>query len=80
MSEIFDTTTLITIAIAVFILLRLRSVLGTRTGHEKPPFEPYEIDRKTRQAKPANQNGDIEDNVVPISGKKEKVAKSNGLT
>jgi predicted lipid-binding transport protein (Tim44 family) len=67
MSEIFDTTTLITIAAAVFILLRLRAVLGKRTGHQPPPFEPYEIDRKTREAKPANKNqeGD-DDNVVSL--------------
>lgn len=67
MSEIFDTTTLITIAAAVFILLRLRAVLGKRTGHQPPPFEPYEIDRKTREAKPAkNNNEGEEDNVVTL--------------
>jgi len=32
--EIFDLSTLITIAIAVFVFLRLRSVLGTRTGSD----------------------------------------------
>jgi len=70
MSEIFDTTTIITIAVAVFILLRLRSVLGTRSGHERPPFEPYEIDRKTKQPRPANSNVDEEsDNVVPMPGR-----------
>jgi len=67
MSEIFDTTTLITIVVAVFVLLRLRSVLGKRTGHQPPPFEPYEIDRKTRESRPANQNnGEDGDNVVPM--------------
>lgn len=34
--EFGDLTTLITIGIAVFIFLRLRSVLGTRTGHQNP--------------------------------------------
>jgi predicted lipid-binding transport protein (Tim44 family) len=34
--EFLDLTTLITIAIAVFILMRLRSVLGQRTGHQNP--------------------------------------------
>ncbi len=67
MSEIFDTTTIITLAIAVFILLRLRSVLGKRTGHQPPPFEPYEIDRRTREAKPTNDNGEeTDDNVVSL--------------
>ncbi|MCB1461933.1 MAG: Tim44 domain-containing protein [Nitratireductor sp.] len=35
-----DLTTLVTLAIAVFIFLRLRSVLGKRTGHQRPPFDP----------------------------------------
>lgn len=75
MSEIFDTTTIITIAIAVFILLRLRSVLGTRNDNERPPFEPYEIDRKTRKAKPAgkkaNTTDKASDNVIPMPGREE---------
>lgn len=70
MSEIFDTTTLITLAIAVFILLRLRSVLGKRTGHQPPPFEPYEIDRRTREAKPADDEEAPEDNVVSLPDRK----------
>lgn len=39
MDEFFDLPTLIVIAVAVFVLLRLRSVLGTRTGNERPPLE-----------------------------------------
>ena len=39
MDEFFDLPTLIVIAIAVFVLFRLRSVLGTRTGTERPPVE-----------------------------------------
>jgi predicted lipid-binding transport protein (Tim44 family) len=39
MDEFFDLPTLIVIAIAVFVLFRLRSVLGTRTGTERPPLE-----------------------------------------
>jgi predicted lipid-binding transport protein (Tim44 family) len=27
--------------IAAFLVFRLRSVLGRRTGHERPPFDPY---------------------------------------
>lgn len=71
MAEIFDTTTLITIAIAVFVLLRLRSVLGKRTGHQRPPFEPYEIDRKTKEARPsASARKTDNDNVVQMPGSK----------
>ena len=38
--EFFDFGTIIFIAAADFIFLRLRSVLGTRTGNERPPFDP----------------------------------------
>ena len=37
----FDIYTIIFLALAVFIFLRLRSVLGQRTGRERPPFDPY---------------------------------------
>jgi predicted lipid-binding transport protein (Tim44 family) len=49
MDEFFDLPTLIVIAIAVFVLFRLRSVLGTRTGTERPPVErnkPAEATKK----------------------------------
>jgi predicted lipid-binding transport protein (Tim44 family) len=39
MDEFFDLPTLVVIAVAVFVLFRLRSVLGTRTGNERPPVE-----------------------------------------
>ncbi len=37
MSEFLDIPTLIIIGVAILVLLRLRSVLGTRTGTERPP-------------------------------------------
>ena len=37
----FDIYTIIFLALAVFIFLRLRSVLGQRTGRERPPIDPY---------------------------------------
>lgn len=37
----FDIYTIIFLALAVFIFLRLRSVLGQRTGRERPPSNPY---------------------------------------
>ncbi len=51
-----DLTTLLFLAAAVFIFLRLRSVLGRRTGHERPPGEPY------LRRDPSRPN----DNVVPL--------------
>ena len=41
MSDVFDIYTIIFLALAVFIFLRLRSVLGQRTGRERPPYDPY---------------------------------------
>lgn len=36
-----DFITLFFLVAAVLIFLQLRSVLGRRTGNEKPPFDPY---------------------------------------
>src|SRR5689334_16391753 len=54
-----DIYTIIFLALAVFIFLRLRNVLGQRTGSERPPF-----DRAARNTVPG-----AADNVVPIPGK-----------
>ena len=55
-----DIYTIIFLALAVFIFLRLRNVLGQRTGSERPPF-----DRAARNT----IQGTAENNVVPIPGK-----------
>src|SRR5438309_5089968 len=60
MRDVFDIYTIIFLALAVFIFLRLRSVLGQRTGNERPPF-----DRAARNA----VQGAQANNVVPMSGK-----------
>jgi predicted lipid-binding transport protein (Tim44 family) len=36
-----DTLTIVFLALAVVIFLKLRSVLGQRTGRERPPYDPY---------------------------------------
>ena len=41
MQDVFDLTTIIFLALAVLIFWRLRSVLGQRTGRERPPYDPY---------------------------------------
>lgn len=57
----FDIYTIIFLALAVFIFLRLRSVLGQRTGRERPPYDPY----SARDARaPAN------DKVVALPNRK----------
>ena len=46
----FDIYTIIFLALAVFIFLRLRSVLGQRTGRERPPYDPYAAREPVRPA------------------------------
>ena len=46
MDELFDIPTLIAIGVAIFVLFRLRQVLGTRTGRERPPVERREAPAK----------------------------------
>lgn len=41
MNETFDIYTLLFLVLAVVIFLRLRNVLGRRTGNERPPYDPY---------------------------------------
>jgi predicted lipid-binding transport protein (Tim44 family) len=41
MNNFMDITTIIFLAVAVVVFLRLRNVLGRRTGNERPPFDPY---------------------------------------
>lgn len=53
MQDVFDIYTIIFLALAVFIFLRLRSVLGQRTGRERPPYDPYAA---REPARPASDN------------------------
>lgn len=53
MRDVFDIYTIIFLALAVFIFLRLRSVLGQRTGRERPPYDPYAAREPVR---PAGEN------------------------
>jgi predicted lipid-binding transport protein (Tim44 family) len=59
MDDFLDLPTLIAIVVAVFVLFRLRSVLGTRTGTERPP-----IDRS--RSTPAEKKANADETVVPI--------------
>jgi predicted lipid-binding transport protein (Tim44 family) len=47
---VFDIYTIIFLALAVFIFLRLRSVLGQRTGRERPPYDAYSARDAVRPA------------------------------
>lgn len=61
MRNVFDIYTIIFLALAVFIFLRLRSVLGQRSGRERPPYDPYSAREAART--PAG------DKVIPLPGR-----------
>jgi predicted lipid-binding transport protein (Tim44 family) len=65
MQDAFDLTTIVFLALAVFVIWRLRSVLGQRTGQEREPYDPFA--RREQGAKPS---ADVrrEDNVVRLPG------------
>jgi predicted lipid-binding transport protein (Tim44 family) len=62
MQHVFDIYTIIFLALAVFIFLRLRSVLGQRTGRERPPYDPYSPARDAVRPAPG-------DKVVALPGR-----------
>ncbi len=66
MNEIFDVYNIIFLIAAVVIFLRLRSVLGNRTGNERQPFDPYSA--KQKQDSQKTQPVDTEDNIIPLPG------------
>jgi predicted lipid-binding transport protein (Tim44 family) len=66
----FDISTIIFAILAIFVVWKLRSVLGTRTGHEKEPPTPFNARRSSTGQNDAagNRNGSNGDNVVPLPG------------
>ncbi len=68
----FDIYTIIFLALAVFIFLRLRSVLGQRTGRERPPYDPYAAPDPVRNA--AN------DKVIPLPPRTSEPPKAAEVT
>src|SRR6516162_1233450 len=59
--DVFDIYTIIFLALAVFIFLRLRSVLGQRTGRERRPYDTYSARDTVR--------GATNDNIVTLPGR-----------
>lgn len=58
MNGTIDILTLIFLVLAVVIFLKLRSVLGRRTGHERPRYDPYSTQDANGKA--------VRDNVVTL--------------
>jgi predicted lipid-binding transport protein (Tim44 family) len=63
MNQVFDPLNLLILAVAVVILLRLRSVLGTRTGHERP-YDPFATEAGEKGRRSADGK------VIPLPGSK----------
>lgn len=61
--ESSNLVTLIFVVAAVFVFIQLRSVLGKRTGHERPPFDPSK-----RTAESPENDGD---NVITLPNRKD---------
>ena len=70
MSESFDPYTLLFLALAVVIFIRLRSVLGRRTGSERSHYDPYSSDDVRNE--PARADG--QDNVIAMPRSQEPAA------
>ena len=81
MGQMFDVTTLIFLVLAVVIFLRLRSVLGRRTGTERPPFDPFGTPDRERDPSASRQPPqDAEDNVISLPGQGEPPVPQTGAS
>jgi predicted lipid-binding transport protein (Tim44 family) len=56
MQQSFDPSIVVFAVLAIFVVWKLRSVLGTRTGTERPPFDPFEARRRLREGKPGRDS------------------------
>jgi predicted lipid-binding transport protein (Tim44 family) len=54
----FDPLNILLLAVALVVFWRLKSVLGTRTGTEKPPIDPFET-RRTEAPKAQESDGSV---------------------
>jgi len=70
MDGFVDIYTIIFLVLAVVIFFRLRSVLGRRTGNERPPFDPF-----TRREAPPSAAG--EDKVISLPPRRAEVAEAS---
>ena len=72
-----DITTIFALVVLLFVFVQLRNVLGKRTGHERPPFDPYtkpeEAERRASPDAPALPDADG-DKVVTLPMRDEDAA------
>ena len=79
MHQSFDISTVVFAVLAIFVIWKLRSVLGTRTGAERPPFDPFEARRKLREGKAARETAPADPRagtgtVIKLPGADDRVA------
>jgi len=67
MQDSFDISTIIFAALAIFVLYKLKSVLGTRTGEERPPHNPFKP-RASEDAETGNPAAAPQGNVIRLPG------------
>jgi predicted lipid-binding transport protein (Tim44 family) len=65
MHEPLDVSTIVFALLAIFVVWKLRSVLGSRTGHERPPTDPFQRTGR-RETRPGPASGDGK--VIPLPG------------
>lgn len=63
MQESFDVTTLVFLALAVFVIWKLRSVLGQKSGTERPPADSF---ARRETPDPSRPPTAAQDNVVRL--------------
>ena len=71
MNGSFDVTTIVFAILAVFVVWKLRSVLGTRTGNERPPFDPFARRNPVDRGAPAPEG-----KVIPLPGSADRAAEA----
>ena len=83
MQNSFDMTTLVFLALAVFVAWKLRSVLGQKTGEERPPTDPFARREnpplRPDQAPPAADPNGKRDNVIRLPGAANDPAAANAV-
>ena len=67
MHDTFDITTIIFAVLAIFVLYKLKSILGTRTGEERPPVNPF-TRRGAEEGKAVTPGAAPQDNVIRLPG------------
>lgn len=67
MNGSFDASTLVFAILAIFVVWKLRSVLGTRTGTERPPFNPFAKRTPAEPPQPGERG-----KVIPLPGAAER--------